>query len=275
MKKIIYTILVLVIIIAVAITFMIDPMGKKYSQKYAQELLKTPVSISQFNTSFSNKSLNIDFIEVQNPPGFQNRNALSLDHFSLEIADEATTDFIVLEELRLSGLEFVLEQSGTDVNLSKLMDALKQGESSSSDSKDADSDYDADERRIRIKTFKVENITLKVDTEWLKTTIKVPNISASNFGGDAGIEVDEIGKQIAQEIFENLQKALEKKGIDAGKDKIQETLMRKIGSKIGIDNLQEKVDFDNIKDSLGDLFQEKTGNDLKEKAKDLFKGFGF
>jgi hypothetical protein len=31
------------------------------------------------------KSLNVDFIKVQNPPNFKNKNAFSLDHFLLKI----------------------------------------------------------------------------------------------------------------------------------------------------------------------------------------------
>jgi hypothetical protein len=42
----------------------------------------------------------------------------------------------------------------------------------------------------------VRNISLKVNTKWLKTTLKIPNISAHNFGGNSGVPVNEIGKVI-------------------------------------------------------------------------------
>jgi hypothetical protein len=47
-------------------------------------------------------------------------------------------------------------------------------------------------KRIKIKTFEVRNISLKIDTKWLKTTLKIPNISAHNFGGNSGVPVNEI-----------------------------------------------------------------------------------
>jgi hypothetical protein len=43
-----------------------------------------------------------------------------------------------------------------------------------------------------------------VDSEWLRTTLKVPNISISNFGGDSGIRIDKIGKEVTKKIMNNL-----------------------------------------------------------------------
>jgi hypothetical protein len=48
MKKILYKILGLLAILALIIAFFIDSIGKYYAQDYAQNLLKTPVEISQF-----------------------------------------------------------------------------------------------------------------------------------------------------------------------------------------------------------------------------------
>jgi hypothetical protein len=59
---------------------------------------------------------------------------------------------------------------------------------------------DNNQQRIKIKTLEVRNISLKVNTKWLKTTLKIPNISAHNFGGNSGVPVNEIGKQVAKEI---------------------------------------------------------------------------
>lgn len=278
MKKIIYALLGLIIVAVIAITFAFDPIGKKYAQEYAQNLLKTSVSISQFDSSFWDKSLNIDFVEVQNPPGFKNKNAFSLDHFFLRVDDETTADFIVIDELRFEGIEFTLEQDGSSVNLTKLIDALKSRETSSS-TKTLDSDS---AKRIKINTFKVEDVVLKVDTQFLQTTVNVPNIVTHNFGGNAGTELSQIGKQIVAEILQNLKKTLAKEGIEAGKKKIKETLIRKIGDKLGIGGLQEKINLDNIKDSVGsgydsvkDAVKEQFDDKLKDKAKDLLKGFGF
>jgi hypothetical protein len=148
--------------------------------------------------------------------------------------------------------------------------------------KGVEDNNNSNEHRVKIKVFKVDNITLKVDTDWLKTTIKVPNISAHNFGGGSGVPLNEIGKQIAKEIFSNLKKALTKQGIEAGKKKIKETIMRKIGNTIGIDNLGEKLDLGNIKNSISngaDSIKSKAKNmvehQVKDKAKDLLKGLGF
>ncbi len=259
MKKVIYILLGLVIVVMIIIASF-DSLGKKYAQEYARNLLKTPVTISQFDSDFFNKSLNIDFVEVQNPPDFNNKNALSLEHFVLRIGD-ISDDLFVIENLSLSGLEFTLEQKGAKVNLSQLLDNLDTLEPTNTDTSDNSST--STDMRIKIKKFKVSEITLKVVLGQVKTTLNVADISAHNFGGNTGVRADEMGEEIAREILQNLKKALEKQGIEIGKKKIKQTLMRKLGDKLGIDNPAKKNDFDNLKKGVED------------KLKDTFKKFGF
>lgn len=212
MKKIIYTLLSLIVIVTVAVIILFDSIGKKISQQYATELLKTPVKISQFSSDFSKKSINIDFIEVKNPPNFNKKNALSLDHFSLKVGD-INDDFIIIDELVFDGLEFILDQNASNVNLSQFIDNLNQVQSKFSSTFSSNSSSTNTEH-IKIKRFKVSNISLKVNTKWLETVLKVPNISINNFGGNSGIKIDEIGKEVAKEILHNLEKALEEKAKD-------------------------------------------------------------
>lgn len=250
MKKIIYTLLGLIVTVTIVIITLLDPIGKKISQQYATELLKTPVKISQFSSDFLDKSINIDFIEVKNPPNFKNENAFSLDHFSLKVGD-SDNNLIVLDEIFLDGLAFTLEQNDSNVNLTQLIDNLDQAPSQSSDVSSSDNS-NTNEKRIKIKHFKVSNISLKVDSEWLRTTLKVPNISISNFGGDSGIRIDKIGKEVTKKIMNNLRKALEEKGIEAGKKEIEASLRRKIAQQLGV-----------------------ASDELKDTVKDLFKNFDF
>jgi hypothetical protein len=275
MKKIFYGLFSLFVIITLAVTFLFDGVAKNYAQDYANFLFKTPVKISQFESSFLNKKLNIDFIEVHNPPSFNNKNAFTLNHFLLKMGD-TSDDVIVIDAVKLDGLEFVLEQNNTQVNLTTLIENLYK--TNASDDKYNDKNNHKIQRRIKIKHLEVDNISLKIDTDWLITTLKVPNISVNNFGGNSGIEIDKIGIEVAQEILLNLKKALEKQGIEVGKKKIEETLMRKLG----LDNLQNKLNLDNVDDgfnSIKDISKEKLNkaiNDkLQGKTQDLLNNFGF
>lgn len=261
MKKMIYRILGLVVILLFIAAFFIDSIGKDYAQKYAQNLFKTPVKISQFETHFLDKSLNVNFIEVKNPPNFNNKNALSLDYFSLKIGD-INSHLIVIDEIALDGLEFTLEQNGYKVNLTQLLDSLEKPSGHNNNTANTKVEQ-IQEQRIKIKHFAVNNISLKVDSRWLKKTIKVPNISVRNFGGNSGVELSQIGRQVAKEILHNLRKTLEKQGIKAGKKEIEASLRRKIEQKLGIegglDGIKKQFDTDEI----------------KNKAKDLLKDFDF
>jgi hypothetical protein len=48
------------------------------------------------------KSLNVDFIKVQNPPNFKNKNAFSLDHFLLKVGT-IRSNLIVIDAIELAG----------------------------------------------------------------------------------------------------------------------------------------------------------------------------
>lgn len=253
MKKVLTMLLGLLVVAAITTVYMLDTAGKRYAQEYAKNLLKTPVTISQFRSDLFDKSLNIDFVEVQNPPNFKNKNALSLDHFSVKVG-AFDNDLIVVDTLIFDGLTFVLEQNSTTVNLTQLLDNL---EKKSTDATPSGKNNNADEgqQRIKIKRFEVNNVNLKVATKWLNTTIKVANISTSNLGGESGSKLNDIGKQIAEEVFQTLKRTLEKAGIEAGKKKIEQSLRRKIKQKLGIEN---GIDT----------------KELQDKARGLLKGFG-
>ncbi len=259
MKKIGYFLLGLIIVLILIVMFVFDPMGKKYAQQYAQNLLKTPVTISQFSSSFLDKDLNIDFIGVQNPPNFNNKDAFSLDHFVLKISDETTLDLIVIDELFFDGMHFVLEQNKANVNLVTLIDNLdKNSSNATSSSSSSEKTQSTGNKRIKINQFNVTNTTLEIDTKWLKETIKVPNISLEKFGGGSGIALNQVGQELMTVVLKNLKGALEKKGIELGKKEIKGTLMRKLG----VGNIKDSLDFGGTEE-------------LQNKAKDLFKQLGF
>lgn len=266
MKKIGYFLIGLIVILALIVTVAFDPMGKKYAQQYAQNLLKIPVTISQFSTSFLDKRLNIDFIKVKNPPNFNNKYAFSLDHFVLKISDESISDLIVIDELSFDGISFVLEQNKTNVNLVTLIDNLDKTSSGTTFSL-SEEIQNIGNKRIKINQFYVTNITLKIDTKWLKETIKVPNINLQKFGGGSGIALSQVGQELMTVVLKDIKDALEKKGIELGKKEIKETLMHKLR----VDSIKEKFNLDKIKDSLNFSGTE----ELQNKAKDLFKQLGF
>ncbi len=197
MKKITYKITGSIAILSVYIVVITDLLGEEYAQDYLQKLLKTPVSIGKFDSHIFDKSIDINFIEVQNPPNFKGKNALSLDHFLLKIGD-ISGDLIVIDEITIDGLEFVLEQNAHNFNLVQLIDNLDTSGDSNTNTQS--------NKRIKIKRLKVINIRLEINTIWLKTSISVPDISAQNFGGNTGAKIDDIGKQVIREILFRIKK---------------------------------------------------------------------
>lgn len=256
MKKIFYKLLGLIIVLALVFIIFIDSIGKYYVQKYTQKLLKTPVKISLFSSHIFDKSLNIDFIDVQNFPNFNYPNLFSLAHFSLKIG-EVNKNLIVIDEISLNKMTFFLDKKEGKVNLLQLFSNLENKDKKNTLT--SVKTHKNQEKRIKIKHFKVNNISLKIDIEGLKIMLKVPDILISNFGGDSGVEISKIGKKIVKNILQHLEKSLEKEGVKFYQKEIKSNLSKKVKQLLGIDkglDLDTKKHIDKIKNKAKFLFKD-------------------
>jgi hypothetical protein len=246
MKKIIYSLLGLIIAIFLTIIFATDILAKKYIESQASELLDTKVTVDDFSANFLGKNASIKSITVKNPPNFNNENAFTLDNFYLELGD-IKSDIIVINEVRFEDIKFILEQGSSGFNLNNLIDNIETEKESNEETKSR-------EKNIKIKKFVINNIKLKIDTKLLKTTIKVPDISLTDFGGDDGIKSSEIGYEIVKTLFSNIKTALNKSTALKGKNKIKESI-NKIKKSIDVDKVKQEIDVDKIKEKGKNLLE--------------------
>ncbi len=124
MKKILYYVLALVITIVIIIVSFFDQFAKTAMEFYGQRALNTSISVAEFRSNWSQKQINVDFIEVKNPPNFSNENAFILNHLSATLSDQAHGNLVVLEQLEFDGLLFTLEQNNRQVNLVEILKQL-------------------------------------------------------------------------------------------------------------------------------------------------------
>jgi hypothetical protein len=230
-KKILTYLLVLIAIIVLIVTLFFDTLTKGVIESYAQKILKTQVSISEFRSDLSAGKVNLDFVEVKNPAIFKNENAFVLNHLSLIVSDESNDDLIVLEQLEFDGLLFNLEQNNQQINLVTLLKNLEQTPTNSNNNVVEDRVIETKEQsetRVIIKELKFVNAQLKIDTQWFNDTVIVPDVLIYNFGAQNGIPIHLVGAELMKIALGRIQKEVENKGLRLGEKEIKAGIRKKL-----------------------------------------------
>ncbi len=236
MKKIVYFLIALIVVLAGATYVFFDRIAKTTIESYAQQSLSAPVSIKEVRSDWSAGKLNIDFVEVSNPTGFVNDNAFVLNHLSAELADQQQGELIILEHLEFDGLLFTLEQQAGRVNLVELLKQLD-GQSTVSENATTDSSMGMPNQqqsnyRIKINKLSFINTQLFIDTQWFKDTVTVPNIIIKNFGRGRGVPVSQVGAELMKIALTRIQSEVEKNGLRLSEQEIKQSIQRQLRQKL-------------------------------------------
>ena len=237
MKKIIYYLLALILIGALALVTWFDTLAKGVLESYAQQSVGSAVSVGEFRSDWDQSQVNIDFIEVANPAHFSNKNAFVLNHLSASLSEQTQDKLVVLEVLEFDGLLFTLEQNNGQVNLVELLKQLNQqskktkrntsSKQASNQSPDSTQAY-----RVIIKQLNFVNTQLFIDTQWFKETVVVPDVLIHNFGGQGGIPLAQIGAEIMKVALTRIQAEVEKNGLRLNEQEIKESVNRQLRKKL-------------------------------------------
>lgn len=239
MKKILYYLLALLLTVVVISVSFFDQFAKIAMEFYGQRAFNSPISIAEFRSDWSQKRINIDFIEVKNPPNFVNENAFVLNHLSASLSNQTQGNLIVLEQLEFDGLLFTLEQNARKVNLVELLKQLDRQSSNNTKQRFEDQKH-KNTHRVKIKQLSFIDTQLFIDTQWFKKTITVPDVIIYNFGNDNGIPINQIGSEIMKVVLTRIQAEVERNGLKLSEDKIKESVRRQL--RVKIDDLTEGLD---------------------------------
>lgn len=125
MKKVVITILVLLLLAGIAawyfVSFRLDGVIRQQIEQVGSRTLGTSVSVGAVTTDLKNGSLTISGITVANPPGYNNDNALSLHGI------EAALDYKTLDIRRIiiEKPEIVIEEKNGESNFTELLAGME------------------------------------------------------------------------------------------------------------------------------------------------------
>ncbi|MBI1851553.1 MAG: hypothetical protein HYR85_14525 [Planctomycetes bacterium] len=154
MFKLLKRLVVLAIVVAIGAWFFGGCVLAKSASAAGTASLGVPVSVSRVGINPFAGRLSLNGLTVGNPPGFEPRDLLRVDSFSVEasLSSALGSGPIEIPELTIDGLTVGLEVRGTSTNVGTLADLLaaKRGTSSSKS-----------EREILLRKVRIEGIVLK------------------------------------------------------------------------------------------------------------------
>jgi hypothetical protein len=258
--KIIRSLLLIIVILVAIAFFMRDSIIQTIAVEYGSKSLQTPVEIANVKSDIGEKSITMKLIEINNLSGFEAKNILKIEHFVIDFNDDIDDDNLAIDNLAITGIVANLEQNTKGINIKMLADALQ---SSAESTQNTTKNYKNDDIiNITIKNISISDSKIIANTQIIKEEIDLPNISLQ----DIQATHKTIGAVLASILLDEVKKAIEKKGVDIVKGKLEETLTRKISEKIGL----EGGTLNELKETAKEKTQEITDT-IEEKAKDTFK----
>jgi hypothetical protein len=233
MKKMLTALIVLLLLAGGAawyfINFRMDAMIEKRIETVGSLSLGAAVSVGEVTTSIKDGSLNISNVTVANPPGFKNRNALSLNGI------EAAVDYGSLDIRRLviENPEIVIEEMGGVTNFSMMMAALDEENSGSAPSP---APGGREEPVIVIRHFRMNGSRAVFESESLDryTDIKIDAIELTDLKGTPSelsqVIAATILKEISREAATEMLKAQAQKKFKQTKVKVSKKLKELLGN---------------------------------------------
>jgi len=254
MKKVLIVLLVVIAAVVGGVVYLasganefirsqIETQGTKY--------LDTPVSVASVDLSFSEGRLTINDIDVENPDGFSDEDALSLTGITLDLGG-STEEPYRIQEVTVDGPEILYElDSKGQGNLVVLKNNLTANLPEGGNEQPADPSSPSP--KLIVDQVTVSNAKLVLNFENLDTgefeidkkayEVTLPTFNAGSIGKPDGLPADQVGAAIVQQMLDNAIKQAKAEAKKVVADKAKEKLEEEK------DKLMEKG-----KDKLKDLF---------------------
>ncbi len=196
LRVILLVIIILIAVIVVAVNLFADYAVRVGIETAATKTLNVAVSVSNVDLSIMGGKLALQNLLISNPPGYQHDKLLELKNAEIEVKVKSLlSDVVKIREIKLDGVDVVLEQRGISGN--NLQDIIK---TISGGPKDKDKP-ETSGKKLHIDNLEISNVTVKVkllpvpgkaDT----ITLKLSPIKMTNLGGDNKLDTAALSGKI-------------------------------------------------------------------------------
>ena len=196
--KILYTVLsviaILLIVVVIAINLFADSAVKIAIESAGTKALNVGVTVDSVDLSILAGKLGFQNLVINNPPGYKHERLLELSEAKIAVETRSLlTDIVNIKEIRLDGVNVVLEQRGiSGNNLQDIMKALPAREAEPAEP--GGKKLHIDNLEITNAQVKVKLLPLpgKVDT----LTLKLAPIKMTDLGGENDIDTVALARKV-------------------------------------------------------------------------------
>ena len=195
LRVILLAILILIILAVVAINLFADRAVRVGIETAATKTLNVGVSVSNVDLSIMGGKLALQNLLINNPPGYQHDKLLQLKNAEIEVdVKSLLSDVVNIKEIKLDGVNVVLEQRGiSGNNLQDVITAIRNG------SKEGEG------KKLRVDNLEISNITVRMKLPSVPAqddtiTLELSTIRMTNLGYDNKLDMADLSGEIVLAI---------------------------------------------------------------------------
>jgi len=174
-------ILVLLIVGVVAIGLFADSAVKAGIESAGSKALNVKVSVEDVDLSIISGSLGLGDLVIGNPPGYQHDSLLQLNKADIKVDTRSLlTDRVRINDIKMDGLNLVLEQKGISSNLNEVIKSIQHGPKT---------EAEPSGKKLNINNLDISNVVvtiklLPVPGQADTVTLKLSPIKMTDLGSD-------------------------------------------------------------------------------------------
>ncbi len=202
-SKIIYialaVIVIVVIVVVAAVGLFADSAVRVAVESAGSKALGVKVELQNVDLSIMGGELGFKNLTIDNPPGYAHDRLLELQEAKIAVKVKSLlSDVVNIKDIKLDGVNIVLEQKGLSSNLQDLINAMP-GHAKS------ESEAEPSGKTLRIDNLEITNVTAKVkllpvpgkaDT----VTLELSPIKMTNLGSDEKLDLAKLSGKIVMAI---------------------------------------------------------------------------
>ncbi|MFT2091027.1 hypothetical protein [Paraglaciecola sp. 2405UD69-4] len=242
MKKVLIIIALIACIAAAGVWYLISGAGgiiKAQIEEQGSKYLDTKVTVFNVELVLSEGRMTITDLDVENPEGFSDEDAFSIETITLDLGT-VTSEPYTVQTVTIKAPEMLYEMDASGKgNLILLKDNIQKSLPTSSSEP---STSDSASPLVIVENVTVSDLKLKLNFEKVdmgdltpeqKTyEITLPTFNAGSIGKPNGIPADQVGLAIADAMLDNVIAKAKKEAKDALKDQAKDKLLEKASDKL-------------------------------------------
>lgn len=262
-----------IIAVVVLVLGQVDKIAKEAIERGGTYAMQVDTTVTSVDVNLTGGTATMSGLNIANPNGFKTDHFLQLGDSSARMNLESIrTDTIVMPEIRLNGIDVILDKGGSPSNYNTILNSLKRFESS--DTKTADPAKPG--KKLVIDRLLLEDINIHV--------ANMPGVAFAV--GDVAVNIPEIelrdiGKEESMttaEVINLVVKTVLAAAVEAGGGIIPGDVLGELGNGLaGLESLSdlgiEAISDLNLDEALGGVQEEinKASEDVQQKLDDAKK----